>query len=221
MPRASRRPPRLKTVGVNEEGTEILLGAAAGRRPTHRLPLDVDLVEALEAANAARARERAARAQAELPPPVESVESSLTVREIQNLLRQGRPVAAIAKKAGVEEAWVRRWEGPIVWERAGAATRARRAIQKRPRSGPSKVPLGEAVATNLKKRGVTLDPESLDDGWDSIKKARGSNWIVTFTFDQRKRQRTARWDYDPENDTVKPLDELAASLGWVERVRRR
>lgn len=221
MPKPTRPPPRLKTLGVNEDGTEILLGTASGRRPTHRLALDVDLVEALEAAGTARARERAARAQAELPPPVESVESALTVREIQNLLRQGRPVAAIAKKAGVEEAWVRRWEGPIVWERAGAATRARRATQKRPRGGPSKVPLGEAVAANLKRRGVAMDSESLDAGWDSTKKARGSNWIVTFTFDQRKRQRIARWDYDPENDTVKPLDELAASLGWVERVRRR
>ena len=221
MPKPSRGPSRLKPVGVSDDGTEILLGSASGRRPTHRLPLDTELVEALEEAHAARARERAARAQAELPPPVESVQSSLTVREIQSLLRQGRPVAAIAKKAGVEEAWVRRWEGPIVWERAGAATRARRATQKRPRGGPSKVPLGEAVAVNLKKRGVSLDPQSFDDGWDSTKKARGANWIVTFTFDQRKRRRTARWDYDPENDTVKPLDELAASLGWIERTRRR
>lgn len=221
MPRAARRPPRLKPTGVNEAGTEILLAPGSGRRATHRLPIDSELVDALEHAHAARARTRAARAQAELPPPVESVESKLTVREIQSLLRQGRPVAAIAKKAGVEEAWVRRWEGPIVWERAGAATRARRATQRRPRGGPSKAPLGEAVLINLKKRGVALDPEAFDAGWDSTKKTRGNNWIVTFTFDQRKRQRTARWDFDPEADTVKPLDELAASLGWVERTRRR
>ncbi|MDQ3962572.1 MAG: septation protein SepH [Actinomycetota bacterium] len=221
MPQPARRPPRLKPVGVNEDGTEILVAPSSGRRVTHRLPIDSELVDALEDAQAARTRARAARAQAELPPPVESVESSLTVREIQNLLRQGRPVAAIAKKAGVEEAWVRRWEGPIVWERAGAATRARRATQKRPRGGPSKVPLGESVLANLKKRGISLEPEMFDYGWDSTKKARGGNWIVTFTFDQRKRQRTARWDYDPEHDTVKPLDELAASLGWVERARRR
>ena len=221
MPKAARRPARLKPIGVNEEGTEILLAPGSGKRATHRLPIDPEMVDALEEAQAARARARAARAQAELPPPVESVESSLTVREIQSLLRQGRPVAAIAKKAGVEEAWVRRWEGPIVWERAGASTRARRATQKRPRGGPSKMPLGESVAANLKKRGVTLDPEAFEDAWDSTKKSRGNNWIVTFTFDQRKRQRTARWDFDPEAETVKPLDELAASLGWVERTRRR
>ncbi|HEV3472362.1 MAG TPA: septation protein SepH, partial [Actinomycetota bacterium] len=130
MPKPARRPARLKPVGVNEDGTEIQLAPSSTRRATHRLSIDPELVDALEQAQAARARTRAARAQAELPPPVESVESRLTVREIQSLLRQGRPVAAIAKKAGVEEAWVRRWEGPIVWERAGAATRARRATQR-------------------------------------------------------------------------------------------
>jgi hypothetical protein len=149
------------------------------------------------------------------------VESTLTVAEIQNLLRQGRSVSAIAKKAGVDPEWVERWEVPIVWERAGMAAKARRVHLKRTRGGESRVPLGEAVTANLKRRGLKIDAAGSDAGWDSTKKPRSPRWVVTFSFPARGREQTAHWDYDPEADTVTGADKLGTELGWIPPIRRR
>jgi hypothetical protein len=126
---ARRRTPTLKAIGVSPDGSALLLARNAGAAtPGFRLAIDEGLVGALEEARSARDATARARDQLELPPPIPArVESKLTVAEIQNLLRQGRSVDAIAKKAGVDASWVERWEGPIVWERSGTATRARRA----------------------------------------------------------------------------------------------
>lgn len=213
----------LKPIGVSPDGSTLLLGRSSGSRgPSFRLGIDETLVAALEEAHAARAAAKKAKDQLELPPPVPTrVESKLTVREVQNLLRQGRTVAAIAKRAGVDPQWVERWESPIVWERAGMAARARRCHLMKARGGISRVPLGEAVTANLKDRGVKLDARAFEAAWDSTKKARSSRWAVTFTFTSKGREQTARWEFDPESGEVHGLDKLANELGWIAPPRKR
>jgi hypothetical protein len=219
----TRRPiTKLIAVGVNPEGTSLLLARPGGATPAFRLAIDEDLVGALEEAHETRKAATRAKDQLELPPPIPArVESSLTVAEVQNLLRQGRSAAAIAKRAGVDPAWVERWEGPIVWERAGTATRARRAYLSKTRSGSSRVSLGDAVAMNLKDKGLRLDGAEYESAWDSIKKPRSEKWVVSFTFAQRDREQVARWEFDPETGRLTGLDKLANELGWIAPIKRR
>ena len=217
--RQSNKPVRLTALGASEDGTELLLASPRGTRATHRIAIDESFVASLEDAHAARGRSRAA---AREEPSEESTETStLSVSEIQNLLRQGRSIGTIAARAGVTEEWVRRWETPIVWERAGIITRARRGRVGRPRSGISRLQLDESVTTNLRTRGVRMPPDDFDSAWDAIKKARGNRWVVSFEFTGRGRKRVARWDFDSDTGQVKALDDLAASLGWVAGPRRR
>jgi len=217
-----QRVPKLKAIGADPTGGSLLLARSSGAKAAaFSLPIDEALVDALEAARSARAAAARAESQLELPPPIPSrVESSLTVKEIQNLLRQGRTVESIAKKAGVDPEWVQRWEVPVVWERSGMAAKARRLHPSRPRGGAGRVPLGEAVAANLKKRGVKVE-EGSDEGWDSTKKPRSSKWIVTYTFESRGREQVAHWEYDPDAETVVGMDKVGNDLGWIAPIRRR
>jgi Protein of unknown function (DUF3071) len=212
----------LKPVGATPDGDALLLARSAGGTPAFRLPIDGSLVDVLEQAHTARSAAARAKDQLELPPPIPArVESQLTVAEIQAALRQGRTVEAVAKKAGVDPAWVERWAGPIVWERAGMATKARREYLSKPRGGTSRVSLGDAVAMNLKDRGLRIEGAEFDAAWDSTKKARSDKWVVTFTFTHRSREQTARWDFDPESGELACLDKLAGEIGWVAPIRRR
>ena len=221
--KARRRAPSLKAIGVSADGTTLLLARSAGATtPAFRLAIDEGLVGALEEAQSARKAARRAKDQLELPPPIPArVESKLTVAEIQNLLRQGRTVDSIAKKAGVDPAWVERWEGPIVWERAGTATRARRSYLERPRGGTSRVSLGDAVAMNMKERGLRMEGAGFDSAWDSVKKPRSDGWVVSFSFTHRSSEQKARWEFDPDTGQLSALDKLATEIGWVAPIRRR
>ena len=228
---------RLKAVGVSDDGLSLILATRANARAgPYRLMLDESLLAQLEEARSRVAAAREARAAAaeepeveatpevaaELPPPVPvRVESKLTVKEIQSLLRQGRSVQSIAKRAGVSEQWIERFEVPIVWERAGMAARAQRATLVKSRSGASAVPLGEAVQMNLKSRRITMTPVAYDSAWDSTRHPKTGKWTVTFTFTSRRRPHVAQWQYDTENLEVHPLNKLAAELGWVQPRRRR
>ncbi|MEA2452996.1 MAG: hypothetical protein QOG04_1706 [Actinomycetota bacterium] len=218
-----KRAPTLKTIGASPDGSALLLARTSGAaQPAFKVALDEDLVAALEDAQAIRRAAARAKDQLELPPPIPArVESKLSIKEIQNLLRQGRTVPAIAKKAGVETAWVERWEGPIVWERAGTATRARRAYLERARGGSSRMSLGDAVAFNLKDKGLRMEGAAFDSAWDSTKKPRSERWVVSFTYTHRSREQTARWEYDPETDHLTAIDKTAGELGWVAPIRRR
>ena len=238
---------RLKAVGVSDDGLSLILATRANARAgPYRLVLDEALLAQLEEARARVVAARQAEAAAaeateaastaadatepeaadeqvgETPPPgPPRVESKLSVKEIQTLLRQGRSVQSIARKAGVSESWIERFEVPIVWERAGMASRAQRATLVKSRSGASALPLGEAVQANLKSRRVTLSPEAYNAAWDSTRHPKTGKWTITFTFMSRRRPHVAQWQYDTENLEVHPLNKLAAELGWIQPRRRR
>lgn len=211
----------LKAVDVSDDGRALILARRAGvKQGAFRLAIDESLVAQLEVARARAARPTEAKVRL-LPRPA-VVESKLSPREIQSLLRRGQSVASIAKKAGVDEGWVERFEGPIVWERVGMAQRAQGATVTRSRRGRSRLPLGEAVRSHLKERRAGLTPEQIDDRWDSVRRAKGNRWIVRFTYPTRGRDRVAEWDFDPATGKLNALNDLAAEIGWVEpRTRRK
>jgi hypothetical protein len=224
---------RLKAVGVSDDGLAIFLATRANARTGgYVLALDEALLERLEearekafAARAARGDDAPAPPEAAQPPPPPQprprVESRLSVKEIQAMLREGRTVQAIAKKAGVEEAWIQKFQAPIVWERAGMASRARRSVVVKSRSGPSAVPLDDAVLANLRSRGIQLGPSAYEASWDSIRRVKSGTWTVSFTFEARGRTHVAKWEYDTESLEVRPMNKLAGDLGWIPPRRRR
>jgi Protein of unknown function (DUF3071) len=222
---------RLKAVGVSDDGLALFLATRANARTGgFVLQLDEALLEHLEdarskalAARDARGDPRPAAAPSPPPPPPPRprVESRLSVKEIQAMLREGRSVQQIAKKAGVEETWIQKFQAPIVWERAGMASRARRSVVVKTRSGPSAVPLDDAVLANLRARGIVLSPSAYENSWDSIRRVKSGTWTVTFTFDARGRSHVAKWEYDTETMEVRPQNKLAGDLGWIQSRRRR
>ena len=225
----------LKPVAVSDDGDVILATRANAKSGGYRVRVNEALLELVRTAQAqAEARAEAATngngaaagsnghgTQAEVDdppvePPAPRVDSKLTPREIQALLRQGKSVASIAKKAAVAAAWVEKFEGPIAWERAGMAARAQRSTLVRARRGASALPLGEAVAANLKARGTDGPTE-----WDAVRHPRGKSWIVSCSFTTRSRAGSARWEFDPETEEVSALSNFAGDLGWVAGRRKK
>ncbi len=212
-----KRAVTLKPVALADDGAVILATRAGARTGGYRVQVNDALLEFVHAAQ--ELAQRQAEADAVPAAPVEPepgprVDSKLTPRDIQALLRQGKSVAAIAKKAGVEPEWVQRFEGPIGWERAGMATRAQRATLVRARRGASRLPLGEAVSANLRARAASSNGHTTEE-WDAVRHPKKKSWIVTCNFSVRGRSGSARWEFDPENDDLEALSNLAGELGWV------
>lgn len=210
-------------MGISDDGAYLLLAKRAGAKSApFRVKVDPALVKGVEQAAAADTRPEVKPRRTMTPRSgVDRPSSKLTPREIQALLRQGRSVASIAKRAGVDPSWVERFEGPIVWERSGMASRAQRATLARPRMGSSALPLGEAVAANLRQKGVEMAADAFADSWHAIRRGRKGTWLISFSFPRRSRIQTAKWEYDPETSKVTADNALAAELGWVPRRRRR
>jgi Protein of unknown function (DUF3071) len=184
----------LRLVAVSEDGSYAVLTApGSGGRFTLRIDDRLRVV----------ARGQFARlAQYEI-----EVESPLRPKEIQDRIRAGETAEEIADAAGVPIERVRRFEGPVLAERAYRAEEAQRATVRQPGdSGPGRT-LGDLVAEGLRASGV--DPA--DAEWDSRKRADGG-WQVTLAFSSGSRPHLAEWVYDPHRRHVAPADDTATRL---------
>lgn len=228
----------LKPIGVTEDGAYVTLARRANAKSGGwRVAVDDDLLTFLEKAVARAHTEPEPFVAGETvemsepepevlepdyePPRPRREDSRLSPKEIQALLRQGKSVGSIARRAGVSVEWVERFEVPIVWERAGMALRARRATMIRSRQGAAAMPLEPAVRTNLETRRARLADEDFEQGWEAVRHPRTGGWIVKFSFTNRGRHQTAQWDFDPESAELRPLNKLASDLGWVAPSRRK
>jgi hypothetical protein len=135
------------------------------------------------------------------------VESPLRPKEIQDRIRAGETAEEIADAAGVPIERVRRFEGPVLAERAYRAQEAQRAtLRQSGDSGPGR-PLLEVVSERL--RGLGVDSE--DAEWDSRKRPDG-DWLVELAFSSGSRPYLAEWLFDPRRRHVSPADDTAARL---------
>jgi DUF3071 family protein len=139
--------PELRVVAVSNDGTRLVLKAADSTEYT--LPID-------ERLRAAVRNDRARLGQIE-------VESHLRPRDMQARIRAGASAEEVAQLAGIPVERVRRFEGPVLAERAFMAERARKTPVRRPgeSTGPQ---LGEAVAERLLLRGADREA-TLWDSW--------------------------------------------------------
>ncbi|UQA92642.1 septation protein SepH [Streptomyces halobius] len=184
--------PELRVVAVSNDGTRLVLKAADSTEYT--LPID-------ERLRAAVRNDRARLGQIEI-----EVESHLRPRDIQARIRAGSSAEEVAQLAGIPVDRVRRFEGPVLAERAFMAERARKTPVRRPgeNTGPQ---LGEAVAERLLMRGA--DKESVQ--WDSWRRDDGT-WEVLLVYRVAAEPHSASWTYDPPRRLVQAVDDEARAL---------
>lgn len=184
--------PELRVVAVSNDGTRLVLKAADSTEYT--LPID-------ERLRAAVRGDRPRLGQIEI-----EVESHLRPRDIQARIRAGATAEEVAQLAGIPVDRVRRFEGPVLAERAFMAERARKTPVRRPgeNAGPQ---LGEAVQERLLLRGAEKDTVQ----WDSWRRDDGT-WEVLLVYLVAGEPHSASWTYDPPRRLVQAVDEEARSL---------
>lgn len=184
--------PELRVVAVSNDGTRLVLKAADSTEYT--LPID-------ERLRAAVRNDRARLNQIEI-----EVESHLRPRDIQARIRAGASAEEVAQLAGIPVDRVRRFEGPVLAERAFMAERARKTPVRRPgeNTGPQ---LGEAVQERLTLRGADKDSVL----WDSWRRDDGT-WEVLLVYRVAGEPHSASWSYDPPRRLVVAVDDEARSL---------
>ncbi|MEU0135772.1 septation protein SepH [Streptomyces sp. NPDC006296] len=184
--------PELRVVAVSNDGTRLVLKAADSTEYT--LPID-------ERLRAAVRNDRARLGQIEI-----EVESHLRPRDIQARIRAGASAEEVAQFAGIPVDRVRRFEGPVLAERAFMAERARKTPVRRPgeNTGPQ---LGEAVQERLLLRGADRDTVQ----WDSWRRDDGT-WEVLLVYRVASEPHSASWTYDPPRRLVQAVDDEARSL---------
>ncbi|MEU6171769.1 septation protein SepH [Streptantibioticus parmotrematis] len=184
--------PDLRVVAVSNDGTRLVLKAADSTEYT--LPID-------ERLRAAVRNDRARLGQIEI-----EVESHLRPRDIQARIRAGASAEEVAQLAGIPVERVRRFEGPVLAERAFMAERARKTPVRR--QGESTGPqLGEAVAERLLLRGAEKDSAQ----WDSWRRDDGT-WEVLLVYRVAGEPHSASWTYDPPRRLVQAVDDEARAL---------
>ncbi|MDF3298362.1 septation protein SepH [Streptomyces tropicalis] len=184
--------PELRVVAVSNDGTRLVLKAADSTEYT--LPID-------ERLRAAVRGDRPRLGQIEI-----EVESHLRPRDIQARIRAGATAEEVAQLAGIPVDRVRRFEGPVLAERAFMAERARKTPVRRPgeNSGPL---LGETVQERLLLRGAEKDTVQ----WDSWRRDDGT-WEVMLVYLVAGEPHSASWTYDPPRRLVQAVDDEARSL---------
>ncbi|MDT0346614.1 septation protein SepH [Streptomyces litchfieldiae] len=184
--------PELRVVAVSNDGTRLVLKAADNTEYT--LPID-------ERLRAAVRNDRARLGQIEI-----EVENHLRPRDIQARIRAGATAEEVAQFAGIPVERVRRFEGPVLAERAFMAERARKTPVRRPgeTAGPQ---LGDAVAERLLLRGADKDAVR----WDSWRRDDGT-WEVLLVYRVAGETHSASWTYDPPRRLVQAVDDEARAL---------
>ncbi|MFF0988599.1 septation protein SepH [Kocuria nitroreducens] len=198
---------QLRLAGVHDDGEHLVVEDEAGTR--HLLRIDQELRLAVQRARRlSGARQRGT--------------GQFGPREIQARFRSGATVEEIVAESGWESARVRRYEWPILAERAHIATEAQK-VEIQDRSAHrgyhsvfegEPLTLGRAVAHRAADLGV--DPSSLE--WDSWQRE-DHLWAVVARFSVVDRSAApahdeplAEWLYNPANQSVRPANSWAEAL---------
>lgn len=136
----------------------------------------------------------------------------LAIREIQAMLRAGRPLEEVAVLAGVEPANLERWAVPVWAELAAVIDRARALRLERARRGPSALPLGVAVASQARRR---WGPAAGEDGWGAGR-IDDDRWLISYTHRVGRREHRAEWELETTSGRLRALNRLGTELGWVD-----
>ncbi len=179
--------------GGSRAGGPVLVLASHGGATFH-LPVDGALRAALRQASTAPAP--AGRAAAPEQP--------LRPKDIQTRIRAGESAQDLAESSGASLVQIERYAGPVLAERAHVATVARSTVVRTSRSRPT---LEDLVRHRLASRGVALGSVE----WDAWRRGE-HGWALQVSFRAGTRDRLAQWAYDPDGESVEPLDDEARWL---------
>jgi hypothetical protein len=182
----------LRVMAVTGDGDRLVLRAPDGQE--FFLAIDDRLRAAVRG-------DRARLGQIEI-----ELDAQLRPKDIQARIRAGQTAEQVADAAGIPLERVRRFEGPVLAERAFMAERAQNTQVRR--SGETHGPkLGDVVRERLAAR----DPDIDSVQWDSWRKDE-SVWTVRMSFRIGGLPYEATWSYDPPRRLVHPVDDEARLL---------
>jgi hypothetical protein len=215
--------PKLHLVGITPDHRGLVLSEhARAKRGDMVLEIDDRLLEAIDKAQRLRRYDEGQRLESNALPSKRELDNGDTSlagrpspREIQQRLRAGETVTALARSSGTDEAWIWRFAAPVLAEQAIVIDQARSVTFTKRGVGPSAAALGPAVAANVIDRGVPLTLPDLEAGWGAYQHPEGG-WHVTFTFPLRGRRQTAEWEIHPATGDLTARNRLASELGWRE-----
>ena len=170
----------LRVIGV--EGGALLVAADGGAQ--YRLPVTPSLRSQLRAA----------------APESAPVERKAPPREIQSLIRSGLSPEQVAERTGADLAYVHRFEGPVLAERAHALRNALAvavtvASDVQPDGDSSS--FGGVIESRLDTAAAT------DRRWTSYKDAE-HGWLVSVSYVTQDVERDATWRFDPKALSLAP-----------------
>jgi Protein of unknown function (DUF3071) len=182
----------LRVMAVTGDGDRLVLRAPDGQE--FFLAIDDRLRAAVRG-------DRARLGQIEI-----ELDAQLRPRDIQARIRAGQTAEQVADAAGIPLERVRRFEGPVLAERAFMAERAQNTQVRR--SGETHGPkLGDVVRERLAAREPDLDSVQ----WDSWRKDEAV-WTVRMAFRIGGLPYEATWSFDPPRRLVHPVDDEARLL---------
>jgi hypothetical protein len=132
----------------------------------------------------------------------------LRPREIQARIRSGQTAEDVAAASGLPIEHIRRFEGPVLTERAWVAQQAQATEVRRPGGD---IELGDLVAERLHSEGV----DAADIAWDAWRRDDGT-WVVIATFPLPPNTHVATWTYDSVSRTMTVVDDNAGALSAID-----
>lgn len=184
----------LRFDGLSPDGTRLILAGNDGQK------WSVVIDERIEAAVR---RDRARIGQVEIEQA-----GMLRPREIQARIRSGQTAEDVAAASGLPIEHIRRFEGPVLTERAWVAQQAQATEVRRPGGD---IELGDLVAERLHAEGV----DAADIAWDAWRRDDGT-WVVIATFPLPPNTHLATWTYDSGSRTMTVVDDNAGSLSVID-----
>jgi len=173
----------LKFVKLTADGQHLVFVDASGKE--HSVEASADLLLALRKA---------------LAPISAATDEDLRPAQIQARLRAGMSVEQLVSEFGVDEARVRRFEGPVIQERAYVAQRSQRA---RIKGNTNEITLGDQIENLLLERGQSTDQLT----WDATR-GEETFWTISVT----RGGAIAHFGFDTSSQSVWPLDDVARTL---------
>jgi len=190
----------LRFVGLDDAGQRLVL---RDEDREYSVAVDDDLVNATRRAHGWHDRGSTGHSNEQADRQVDTATDELRPRDIQARVRAGESPEELAAASGVELERIARFARPVLQEREHVASAAQGVVV---RTGALDGPLGEVVADRLSHVVDRAEP-----AWDAWRRDDG-RWTVALTFRDDVQQRTARWTYDPNTNSVTVDDETARWL---------
>lgn len=193
----------LRLAGIHDDGENLVLESSDGA--TYLLPIDQNL------------RQSIARARRISPLRGGSPSGAFGPRDIQTRFRQGATVEEIAAESGWEPERVRRYEWPIVAERANIIQTARTVVIS---PAPGQGGVAQSLNQHIEAVSERFDFAQAPMEWSTWQQESGQ-WTVSVDVELGEDAQAnlprgvmfpARWNFNPANQSIYASNEAAYFL---------